>query len=102
MKMSAYMDKGADFYKADLEFHQALVKASNNAVLLELMNLLWSKIVRDRDDFLGFAGEKNGCLETARKVAAAVGGGQGEEAARAMTEHLNVVSTDIAGTLEEI
>ncbi len=102
MKMSALVDQKAGFYKADLEFHQALARASNNAVLMEIMNLLWTKIVRDRDDFLGFSGEKQECLNTARKVAAAVGAGSSEEAAGAMSEHLNVVSTDIAETLEEL
>jgi GntR family transcriptional regulator, transcriptional repressor for pyruvate dehydrogenase complex len=99
--MSGYVNEMKAFYKADLEFHQALAQASNNAVLIEIMNLLWTKIVHDRDDFLGFSGEKPECLKTAQAVAAAVQAGDRDEAVITMTDHLNVVSTEIAGTLEE-
>lgn len=101
MRMSAYMDEKVRFYKADLEFHQTLAKASNNVVLLEMMNLMWAKIVHDRDDFLGFSGEKPGCFQTARMVADAVGAGDRDKAIKAMTSHLNVVSTDIACILKD-
>ena len=100
MRMSGYVNEKAAFYKADLEFHQALAQASNNAVLIEMMNLLWTKIVHDRDDFLGFLGEKPECLKTAQEVAAAVQANDREGAVRAMTDHLNVVSADISGTLK--
>ena len=101
MRMSAHVGGGAAFYKADLEFHQALAQGANNQVLMEIMNLLWAKIAADRDDFLGFSGEKSACLRTAQAVAAAVQAGDPNLACQAMTEHLNVVSTDIQGRLRD-
>jgi len=94
--MAEDRDREAGFYRADLDFHQALAQASNNQILIEIMSLLREKIVQDRDRFLGFeAGDRGECLATAREVLEAVRAGEGEEAARRMDLHLKTVVWEV-------
>jgi GntR family transcriptional repressor for pyruvate dehydrogenase complex len=57
------------FYQADLTFHTSLAEASNNQILKEMMTLLGSRMLADRQDFLG-AGEirVEACLNSASQV----------------------------------
>lgn len=84
------------FYAADLEFHQSLAEASNNTVLIEMMNLLRTKMVEDRDGFLGFSsGDRDACANSARRVFEAVKSGNRDEAVAEMSKHLNLVTSEV-------
>lgn len=82
-------------FQADLAFHKATANASNNIVLLEIMHLLWDRIVKDRDSVLGFGGyDRERCLRTAKAVLDKIKAGDSKGAAKYMSRHLDVVTDE--------
>jgi GntR family transcriptional regulator, transcriptional repressor for pyruvate dehydrogenase complex len=99
-RMEQSQDNVPGFYAADLEFHQALAEAANNAVLIEMMNLLRSKMIADRDGFLGFStGDRDACADSARRVFEAVKGCRSGLAVEEMGKHLNLVTSEVQSVI---
>lgn len=95
-RMDELIDDPADFYEADLEFHRTLAEASNNEVLVEIMHLLRTKMIEDRDGFLGFSGgDRSACADSARHVFRAVKQGRRDQAVEEMSRHLNLVTGEV-------
>ena len=89
------------FYQADLDFHTSLAEASNNEILKEMMALLASRMVEDRQDFLGAEEIRvDACLNTARQVHESLLAGDAQAAVARMSEHLRLVSGEIEDVVQ--
>ena len=93
----------ASFLAADMQFHRALAEASENPILSELIHLILEKVV---DHHLQLrttrlsAGYREVSIETAEKIAAAVGAGDGETAVDWMERHLHAIKGELKDILE--
>ena len=95
-KMEGCLGRPEEFYQADLNFHVTVTRASNNQVLMEMMNVIGGHMTKDRETFLGEGDLHTGdCLATAREVYRAVERGSAREAVGRMAEHLALVTDEI-------
>jgi len=88
------------FYPVDFDFHIALAEATGNTIIAETVRLLVDKahhyiefMGRSLKTFEPFNIER--AIFTAQKVIDAVTQGNGEQAASAMHEHLNIISYEL-------
>ena len=88
------------FYPVDFDFHIALAEATGNAIIAETVRLLVDKahhyiefMDRSLKTFERFNIER--AMATAQQVVDAVARRNGEEAAAAMYEHLNIVNVEL-------
>ncbi len=91
------------FDPVDFDFHIALAEATDNKVIAEIVKLLVDKA----HHHIGFMGDSLKTFErynieraiaTAERVVEAVADGDGERAAAAMHEHLNIVNLELKKT----
>jgi len=91
------------FLEADIQFHQALAKASENQILCELTRLILDKVVahhlRLRTARLS-PGYRKISIETAEEIVAAIKVGDGEAAARWTGRHLNAIKGELKDILD--
>ena len=91
------------FIDHDFEFHIALARASQNRLILEMMKRIVKKVHKEYDKFKPNAlFRRDKALRSAVRIVKFVAGGQGEKAAIAMQEHLNLVTTEIKKRLPDL
>lgn len=92
----------AHFLKSDLEFHFRLAEATGNGVVCELTKVVLEKVVaqhRDLDTGRLSKAYREESIDTARKVAAAIEGGDSAAAAHWMGVHLHAIRRELVEIL---
>jgi GntR family transcriptional repressor for pyruvate dehydrogenase complex len=95
-QMEATVDDIKQFSEYDFEFHITLARATRNAVILEMMKLIVTKVHEQYERFSRktlFRTDR--AVETAAQILSSVADGDGEQASRLMQEHLNLVTTEL-------
>jgi DNA-binding FadR family transcriptional regulator len=101
--MKATMSDLNRFVKHDFEFHIALARSSGNQMILEMMKQIVEKVHNAYDKFRPNAlFQRDKAILTAEQIVNFVGKGEGEKAASAMQEHLNLVTTEIKRKLPDV
>ncbi|WP_370514981.1 FadR/GntR family transcriptional regulator [Glutamicibacter sp. JC586] len=93
--MSQEIKNGGRGEKGDELFHEAITGAAKSSVLQKLMTFISEMVLETRLESLGQPGRPERSLESHRKIAEAISDGDGEAAAVAMQEHIELVS-DVA------
>jgi GntR family transcriptional repressor for pyruvate dehydrogenase complex len=92
----------AHFLNADLQFHFRLAEATGNSVICELTKLVLDKVVTLHKELrtgrLSDAYRRES-VDTARRVVAAITGGDGADAAHWMSVHLNAIRNELMAVL---
>ena len=95
-KMRRFRADVGKFLEADLEFHMAVIRASNNQLLREIMELIHPRVVKDRREFLGAEELRVAdCIRTSTRTLEAIDQGDSEAAMASLSEHLNLVNQEI-------
>jgi GntR family transcriptional repressor for pyruvate dehydrogenase complex len=92
----------AHFLNADLQFHFRLAEATGNPVICELTKLVLDKVVTLHKDLrTGRLSDayRSESVDTARRVVAAIIGGDGADAAHWMAVHLNAIRNELMAVL---
>jgi GntR family transcriptional repressor for pyruvate dehydrogenase complex len=96
--MRRHVDDLNQFTTHDCEFHIALAQASGNRMIQEMMKTIVEKVHQEYEKFEPrplFQPDK--AVSTAEHILACVIQGDGEAAARTMSDHLNLVTTELRG-----
>lgn len=91
------------FIDHDFAFHIALARASRNKLILEMMKRIVDKVHKEYDKFRPnalFQGDK--AILTAEAIVSHVTKGEGQKAASAMQQHLNLVTAEIKRKLPDL
>jgi DNA-binding FadR family transcriptional regulator len=91
-RMEVVGDDTNPFIDADSDFHLELARATGNPVLEVLSKIMLQMLRGERVVMIGTRGEVSGAMASHRRILRAVERGDGDEAARAMAEHLAHVS----------
>ena len=85
-----------EYIDADWDFHMAIAEATNNSVIVDVMNLLINKIHHYNAEFLATSsGITNEAIYSAEEVISHVLSGDSQKAGTAMQYHLQLVSIEI-------
>ena len=85
-----------EYIEADWDFHMAIAEATNNSVIVDVMNLLINKIHHYNAEFLATSsGITNEAIYSAEEVISHVLSGDSHKAGTAMKYHLQLVSIEI-------
>jgi GntR family transcriptional regulator, transcriptional repressor for pyruvate dehydrogenase complex len=94
-------DKPLEIYHPDFEFHLAIAEISNNQALYEIIKLLVEKIQNNHTRFMSETLRNQTreniqtAYETLQQVYYWITQRNGEKAARAMKDHLNIVNSEL-------
>ena len=103
LKMKENMNDLNRFIEHDFEFHIALARSSGNKLILEMMKRIVEKVHEEYDKFRPDAlFQRDKAILTAEQTVRSVANGEGEKAASAMQEHLNLVTTEIKSKLPDV
>lgn len=91
-RMQAAIDAGEDPADADSAFHDRIVAAARNPLLAGLWEQVAAPVDRTRRASLARPGRPPASLAAHRRILAAIAGGDPDQAARAMLDHLTVVA----------
>lgn len=100
-QMKAEQGNWKRFNKADFDFHVAVAEATNNRAVHEITRLLVDRAY----DYIGFMEESlktfelfniEKAIDSAQRTLDHIIAGDGEEASRAMYDHLNIVNFELA------
>lgn len=81
---------------ADWDFHMAIAEATNNSVIVDVMNLLINKIHHYNAEFLATSsGITTECIYSAEEVISHVLSGDSQKAGTAMQYHLQMMTIEI-------
>jgi len=90
-----------EYIDADWDFHMAIAEATNNSVIVDVMNLLINKIDHYNAEFLATSsGITNEAIYSAEEVVKHILRGDRQEAGEAMQHHLQLVNTEIKNLLK--
>ena len=95
IRQEAQIAEGGTGMDADDAFHHALAEATNNKILLHIMDATMEFIAQSRESYLQGAQRAKKSLEHHKKILSAIKAGDSELASRAMLEHIG----DIEETL---
>lgn len=85
-----------EYIDADWDFHMAIAEATNNSVIVDVMNLLINKIHHYNAEFLATSsGITNEAIYSAEEVISHVLSGDSQKAGTAMQYHLQLVNIEI-------
>ena len=85
-----------EYIDADWDFHMAIAEATNNSVIVDVMNLLINKIHHYNAEFLATSsGITNEAIYSAEEVISHVLTGDSQKAGTAMQYHLQLVNIEI-------
>jgi len=85
-----------EYIEADWDFHMAIAEATNNSVIVDVMNLLINKIHHYNAEFLATSsGISDEAIYSAEKVISHVLSGDSKKAGTAMQYHLQLVNIEI-------
>jgi len=88
------------YIEADWDFHMAIAEATNNSVIVDVMNLLINKIHHYNAEFLATSSSiTNEAIYSAESVIQHVLDKNGPEASKAMHYHLQLVDVEIKNLL---
>ena len=93
--MADEVESGAKGARGDELFHQAVTAAAHSAVLAQLMTFIAGMILETRLESLGQPGRPEQSLASHRKIADSIRAKDPQAAAKAMQEHIDLVS-DVA------
>lgn len=89
------------FIAADMEFHAAIVAATHNDLLQQLVNSIARLLLHSREITIQLPGSSQRSLPQHKAVADAIWRGESEEARSAMTALVNMAGEDIRKVLEQ-
>ena len=85
-----------EYIDADWDFHMAIAEATNNSVIVDVMNLLINKIHHYNAEFLATSSAiTNEAIYSAEEVISHVLAGDSQKAGTAMKYHLELVNIEI-------
>jgi GntR family transcriptional repressor for pyruvate dehydrogenase complex len=94
------ISKGESGTETDKNFHYLLASAAKNRFLLRIIDNSMSLLVESRDNFLQVEGRPEKSVLRHRQVLDAIKGGDPDEAARIMREHLVDIESSLFETME--
>jgi DNA-binding FadR family transcriptional regulator len=101
--MKATLQGPQGFTEADFEFHIALARATGNQMILAMMKRIVENVHQEYEKFKpNELFQRDRAVLTAEKIVNFVSRGEGEAAARAMEEHLNLVTAEIKRKLPDV
>ncbi|MGB5986996.1 MAG: FadR/GntR family transcriptional regulator [Desulfobacterales bacterium] len=101
--MKATLQGPQGFTEADFEFHIALARAAGNQMILAMMKRIVENVHQEYEKFKpNELFQRDRAVLTAEKIVNFVSRGEGEAAARAMEEHLNLVTAEIKRKLPDV
>jgi GntR family transcriptional repressor for pyruvate dehydrogenase complex len=84
------------YIEADWDFHMTIAEATNNSVIVDVMNLLINKIHRYNAEFLATSSEiSNEAISSAEEIVSHILAGDGRKASTGMQHHLQLVNSEI-------
>jgi GntR family transcriptional repressor for pyruvate dehydrogenase complex len=84
------------YIEADWNFHMTIAEATNNSVIVDVMNLLINKIHRYNAEFIATSSEiSDEAISSAETIVSHVLSGDGKKASSAMQYHLQLVNSEI-------
>ena len=90
--------KGETGLDSDSDFHHALAEAANNRILLHVINTTIGFLAESRESYLLGEERAKKSLPRHKKIFSAIKKGDGELAAEAMREHIEVVEKILVDT----
>jgi len=97
-RQEAQIAEGGTGMDADGAFHHALAEATNNRILLHIMDATMEFIAQSRESYLHGEQRAKKSLEHHKKILSAVKAGDSKLAARAMLEHIEDIEETLAMT----
>jgi GntR family transcriptional repressor for pyruvate dehydrogenase complex len=101
-RMEKNIENLEGFYEADFDFHTIICEASNNELLSEMVKLV---ITKTHDQYLKFMPdtlcEPEQAIRTAEKITDCIEKRDTEQAGRIMSEHLNIVPSQLVRLIPE-
>jgi GntR family transcriptional repressor for pyruvate dehydrogenase complex len=84
------------YIEADWDFHMAIAEATNNSVIVDVMDLLINKIHRYNAEFVATSSEiSHEAISSAETIVLHILSGDGQKASSAMQYHLQLVNSEI-------
>jgi GntR family transcriptional repressor for pyruvate dehydrogenase complex len=96
--MGDHLDAPEGYVDADVAFHEALLSASGNELLAEMMRPAAGLAVASRRASVGVRRPPATALEEHRRILEAIRAGDGPAARTAVAEHLSATALDIAAS----
>lgn len=91
------VSKGETGMDVDKTFHDSLVGATKNTILIRIMDMLMDSLTESRDKYLQGEGRPERSLSRHREILVAIKAGDRKLAARIMREHLEDIENGLFG-----
>jgi len=102
-QMKATADDLERFIQHDFEFHISLARATGNRMILEMMKQIVENVHGEYENFMPKAlFRRDQATLTAEEILTHLINGHGEAAARAMADHLNLVTAELQHLLPDV